>query len=463
MQKHSGTFPQSPIPRFPSSPKRDPEKGPLPPASMPLATTALQPDTPEDRRPEGLEVRPPEQALGFPPAGLPATQTQRFLPLLALPKPHDEPSVKAVLKELLDDAGHANEKVLQALSQATPQIKALLLEMITKTMGSPHCTTGQLCALIAAYAPHVALRRLLSPIWAPSSPDEPPVSGLDRLCALAARLAAAPEQLNALQRLAGDRWSSPTAWDGWAVLFALGQFIQDSPQAAQWGEGLTIREFLHQSMWSGGQAERRALVDDLWLSAVVNGLSPKVLDDHFMFSEVSGVAPVSNVLRDRSQHPRLLARLCPARCSDLGQQQQLALLNDNLARMAVRNPRLLPLLAPQGGDSWSSEDVERATASVEFTLQWWTASEAFAPPLIDLPQAVLAPLVLDVGRFWSGLARLNPEWWDGVLSRHPWLARVIDIVNDSDANSANNADNAGASDEAAGSAIVRWVHQHLKR
>lgn len=460
MQKHSATFPQSPIPRFPSTSKKNPEQDPSLSAPMPQGTTASQPDAPDDRRLEGRDVRPPEQPLSFPPADMQAPQTPLSLPLLALPKPHDGPSVKAVLKELLDDAGQANEPVLQALSQATPPIKALLLEMITKAMGSPHCTTSQLCALISAYAPHVALRRLLSPIWAPSSPNEPPISGLDRLFALAARLAGEPEQLNALQRQAGDRWSSPTAWEGWDVLFALGQFIQGSPDAAPWGEGLVIRAFLHQTMLSGGQAERRALFDDLWLSAVVNGLSPKVLDDHFMFSEVSGVPAVSNVLRDRGQHPRLLARLCPGRCSDLDQRQQLALLNDNLARMAVRNPRLLPLLAPQHGDSWSGEDVERATASVEFTLQWWTASQAFEPPLIDLPQEVLAPILLDVGRFWSGLARLKPEWWEGVLSRHPWLARVIEIVNDSDANSASNT---GAHDEAAGRAVVRWVHQHLKR
>ena len=85
MQKHSATFPQSPIPRFPSTSKKNPEQDPSLPAPMPQGTTASQPDAPDDRRLEGREVPPPEQPLSFPPAGMQAPQTPLSLPLLACP------------------------------------------------------------------------------------------------------------------------------------------------------------------------------------------------------------------------------------------------------------------------------------------------------------------------------------------------------------------------------------------
>lgn len=462
MQKQTGAF-QKPIKVFTHVPFPS-NKGPIPPVSTQHpASDPQSPGVADGLGHEEMDLDVPERPVGFPPAGMQAPQASLQLRLLNLPKPNDEPSVQAVVKELLSESGQ--EQVRQTLSsQATPQVKALVLEMLAKALGSAHCTTRQLGELIAAYAPMVPLSMLFAPIWAPPSPQERPVSGIDRAWALAERLAGAPEQLDALRSLANDRWSDPCAWQGWKVVLDLAQFVKDSPDECQYGQDHAIRQFLDKSARANlttGSTEQRVFFDNLWLSAVVNGLSNKFLDNVFMFSYEAPGNKVSGFLLDRARHPLLLNRLSPSLCQGMDPLQQLALLEQNLTRMAVRTPRLLSLLAPQPSDSWTGDDVARATASVDSALLLWKEWGSFAQPQLDLSMAGVAPDFLAFGNFWNGLAKQHPDWWAGVLSRHPWMAQIIQIVESNDLNNANDAGNRFANNDAAGSAIVRVIHQNL--
>lgn len=336
--------------------------------------------------------------------------------LLSMKKPHDRDSTRAVLDVLLSEAGQI--EVRETLSQATPQIKALLLEMVAKAMSSPHCTAQELSTLIQAYAPSIDLRELLSPIWEPERWPGDVVSGVDRAWAMAERLADQPQVLadlqKALPRVPGKESSA------WAVLLDFAQYLIANPDERKIGDEYATMRFLREPLSSGRSTlngrllsdvarERRALFGELWLTMVVNGVSSHLqLHHEFLAVSIAGEAPAWS-LRLQDKH-EWKARLAPSLSRNLSAEQLQVLELRHWARLVVRNPRLLPGLGA---------NPDLAKLLVEETQLWFRS----------LPKGIayghLATHLEELRRCWEQAAN---NGFDELKHYQAWLVSVVKAV-----------------------------------
>lgn len=331
--------------------------------------------------------------------------------------------------------GEAQKKaVLQLLQNPalTQADRSVLMECFAKVLSCPGTSFDSLEWIILNYAEHVDLIDVLSPIWEPTVPGDPHVSGIDRAVGIARRLATDPDRLHELRYHTQDM-QAPTAKNWW-FLVLFGSFyagLEENPVPYAGADpGHDVRLCMSDNKVSFSQQRRVEFFCALWMPAVVNGMCHKRLDfeflTHFKLRQVQA-------FWKREPRDPLLPLLRPSVRQSLSPLEQRRLLNSNVARMAVEAPHFsrvkgLIVAEPDQPDRWTDEDFEGGTQSVEACLQKECANLKSRPPRDDNELSLVevgSTFYSDIGVFWAELAARRPQWLEAVSSQYPWLASAI--------------------------------------
>lgn len=340
-------------------------------------------------------------------------------------------------RKLVGDEG--KQAVLSLLSDpaSTEADRAGLMEWFAKLLSSPETRRANLGWIIVNYAEHIDLLGVLAPIWEPTVPGEPLVSGIDRAVELARRLATDAEFLNRLRYDTQDM-EAPTA-EGWCHLLRFSRFYIDKkekPADPFFGldHGHDVHCFLHASTRYLDYPSRVAFFCDLWLSALVNGVHHHRLHRSFVLARYPFQLHV-DAIWDRQQHARLLSLQRPSLRSGLDPDLQQHLLQRQLVKAALVPGGLVKKLVVANfrhPERWTDEDFTGFRLSVEEflrreceTLASWVERRGDVAPEWDETDL---RYYRSMATFWATVAKERPPWLLRVLSEHPWLSDLVDLA-----------------------------------
>ncbi len=320
----------------------------------------------------------------------------------------------------------ARPAVLGLLSGAhgDPALPPTLMDLFEQAMCSPGARAADVEWLILRYAERIDLADVLAPIRAPVDPKMPPVSGFDRLCALARKLAD-PASRQRAAKACQDAWRP-----GWAVLLGLSQHLfERAGETIVMGEENLVQPHIHMHIYLRRQRKRPsvpgvcALFDSLWLCSAANGLcSP--FDGLVLLTCGLDESPVSHGELLPFWTPgvweSLFARLAPYAAKGMSESQRQALLRRNLMGILLRStPRAVSSAVHLAGRQRFAQGAAWATASVLACQQW-----------ADERRQGQAWPFEELARLWRHYAIEDPDWLVSTRTSHPWVGMAVDLLDD---------------------------------
>lgn len=299
------------------------------------------------------------------------------------------------------------------------RVHSLLMELFARTMCSPQTAEEDLMRLVLNYAEHVELADALTPIWAPSAPNEALMSGFDRLCAIALRLSECVDHPSLSE--------APTAsWRaGWTVLLDMSRaMLAEKDALLTTPPALWMQAYLSSQRKSSAAPRQRNLVERLWTGTAANGLRSPV-DGYVLTrpgqhqSTASGLELMPFWTPEAWQ--AMVDGLAPFLSSGLTEDEKAASVRRNLMGiLLLHEGDLVRFAANMARNGRFTKDADWITASVEACQQW--ADEVLRKGETSASRAYF------LADIWAGFAAERPDWLASVKGPYPWVEKAVEAI-----------------------------------
>lgn len=303
----------------------------------------------------------------------------------------------------------------------------LLAGVLAAAMDGEACGIARMVWLFERFADGLDLRRVLVAM-PPSLQSETPVSGVDRFLRIASRLMSQRDWL-------ADGESHTHRWQpGWRMLLDFCRFVAAKPDPASTSMERWFIEFCLGRGFEVERAEgkqRRAFLEDLWVRALVNGLTCPAelharLMDNYLWRERMQIH-----LWDHDNQGLFLSLMEPPPGAPTGGPAPVVLLRHNLAKGLLRcgqalNAARVAACAPSGSGG----------PAFQWAEHWASALVTACREVLSQPnaEAVEPGWALNLAALWTAAAETFPQWLDTAIGQHEaiWVKAMVGLFTSTD-------------------------------